>query len=229
MKLSVVMPVYNEEATVGEIVRRVLDSPVDELELVIVDDGSTDGTREKIEELVTKDKRIKAIYQGRNQGKGAAIKAGLQAAEGDVVIIQDADLEYDPADYPALMEPIRRGDADAVFGSRFLGPHRCFSLPQYIANVVITRLFSLLFGTALTDVETCYKCFRRELIDPGRLRSSRFEVEIEIAARLIRGGARIFEVPIYYAGRSYAEGKKIRWYDGFAAVWAVLRWRVARL
>ena len=227
MKVSVVMPVYNEEATLEEIVRRVLEQSVDEL--VIVDDASTDSTRAILKRLAEQEPRIRAIFHEENKGKGGAVKTGLTAVTGDVVIIQDADLEYDPADYAKLLEPLRAGEADFVFGSRFLGRAQNLTLLQRIANRAVTVLFNLLFGTRLSDVETCYKAFRREMLDAKRLRSRRFDADVEIAARLVRGGARVAEVPVKYQGRTYAEGKKIRWYDLFDALWAVIKWRFARL
>ncbi len=229
MKVCIIMPVYNEARTLPEIVDRVLSSPVPDLSVVMVDDGSTDGTPQVMQELASRHERITVVAHDRNMGKGAAVKTGLQHAEGDVVIIQDADLEYDPQDYPRLLKPIEDGEADAVFGSRFLDRRARLSPSQWVANKLVTWLFNVLFATRLTDVETCYKAFRLQLIDPARLRARRFDIDIEIAARLVRGGARIAEVAISYRPRGYAEGKKIKWHDLFHALWAVVQWRFARL
>ncbi|MCD6351793.1 MAG: glycosyltransferase family 2 protein, partial [Armatimonadetes bacterium] len=225
--LSVVMPAYNEEATLEEIVSRVLASPVD-LELVLVNDASTDRTGEIAQRLAAADNRLKLITHEDNQGKGAAVRTGLAAATGDVVLIQDADLEYDPADYPALLKPLERDDADAVFGSRYLGPHACQPLYYYLGNKLITWWFNLLYGTSLSDVLTCYKVFRRRLVSAEELKSSGFSFDVELPARLVRARARIFEVPIYYGARGLHEGKKIRWWHAFSILWAILRFRVAR-
>ena len=227
MKVSVVMPVYNERATIEEIVQRVLAQDIDEL--IIVDDASTDGTGGIVRRLADSDTRITAVFHSENTGKGGAVKTGLLRATGDIVIIQDADLEYDPADYEKLLEPLEADRADLVFGSRFLGQAQRLTIPQRIANRAVTALFNLLFGTRLSDVETCYKAFRRRLLNAQRLRSTGFDADVEIAARLVRAGARVAEVPVRYRGRSYAEGKKIRWYDLLGALWAVVKWRLARL
>jgi glycosyltransferase involved in cell wall biosynthesis len=225
VKLSVIMPVLNEIGTIREIVRRVLAAPVEELEVVVVDDGSTDGTREVLQELAASEPRLKLVLHERRQGKGAGVRTGLRHATGEVVIIQDADLEYHPDDYALLLKPIVRGDADAVFGSRFLGPHRAFGLLHYLGNKIITWLFNLLYNVVLTDVQSGYKCFRRELIAPEELEARGFGIDVELAARLCRAGARVFEAPIYYAGRGYAEGKKLRWHDALPALWAMVKWR----
>ncbi len=223
MKISVIMPVWNEESTIGEIVRRVLAVPLD-MELLIVDDASTDGTAGELERLT--DPRIRVLRHPRNKGKGAAIRTAIPQATGDVIVIQDADLEYDPAQIPTLIQPIEEGAADVVYGSRFLGgPHRVHLFWHYVANQVLTTLSNLLNNLNLTDMETCYKCVRRPMLQAIRLRSDRFTIEPEITAKLARRGARFYEVPISYHGRDYSQGKKIRWGDGVEAFWAILRYR----
>jgi glycosyltransferase involved in cell wall biosynthesis len=230
-KLSVVIPVYNERATVSELLRRVAAAPLPEgvgLEMVVVEDGSTDGTRELLRELRERGDPVFQLFeQPRNQGKGAAIRRGFREATGDILLVQDADLEYSPTDYPRLLEPILAGEADVVYGSRFLGgPHRVLFFWHYLGNKALTTLSNMLTDLNLSDMETCYKVFRRELLDGTELRSNRFGIEPELTARFARGGARIFEVPISYHGRTYAEGKKIGWKDGVAAVWAILRYNL---
>ena len=225
MKLSVVMPVYNEEATVEEIVNRVLAEGHDK-ELIIVDDGSTDGTPAILRRLAKKHPdTIKLVIHKQNVGKGAAVRTGLKRVSGDVVIIQDADLEYDPQDYEVLLEPIQEGTADAVYGSRFLGAHRVLLFWHYLGNRFLTFLTNLLYNVNLTDMETCYKAVRAPLITSIPLRSNSFDIEPEITAKLLKRGARLYEVPIKYAGRTYQEGKKIGWRDGFTAIWTLLKYR----
>lgn len=223
MRVSVIMPVYNERATIEEIVRRVLAIPLD-IELLVVNDASTDGTGEILAAFT--DPRIRLLHHPVNRGKGAAIRTAIPEARGDVVVIQDGDLEYDPAQIPGLVEPIARGVADVVYGSRFLGgPHRVHLFWHYVANQTLTFISNLLNNLNLTDMETCYKCFRRELLQSVPLRSDRFGFEPEITAKLARRRARFYEIPISYFGRDYAEGKKIRWVDGVAALGAILRYR----
>ena len=223
MKVSVIMPVYNERATIEEIVRRVLAVPLD-VELLIVDDASSDGTAAALAAMT--DPRIRLFHHGHNRGKGAAIRTAVPEARGDVVVIQDADLEYDPAQIPVLLEPIERGVADVVYGSRFLGgPHRAHLFWHHVANRFLTAFSNFLNNLNLTDMETCSKCFRRELLQTIPLRSDRFGFEPEVTAKLARRHARFYEVPISYYGRDYSEGKKIRWTDGFAALGAVIRYR----
>jgi glycosyltransferase involved in cell wall biosynthesis len=226
--LSVVIPVYNERATVEEIVRRVEAVPIPK-EIILVDDGSTDGTREI---LVRWEKRpgFRVLFHESNRGKGAAIRSGLAVSSGDVVLIQDADLEYDPIHYPELIYPIVSGVADVVYGSRFLpvGPHRVLYFWHAVANWIITMLSNMFTDLNLTDVETCYKAFRGPLIREiaPTLKENRFGFEIEITAKVARRRCRIYEVGISYFGRTYAEGKKIRLRDAFRAVWCILRyWR----
>jgi glycosyltransferase involved in cell wall biosynthesis len=223
MKLSVVMPVYNERATILEIIRRVRAVPIDK-EILIVDDASTDGTRELLAELADVPE-IRIFHQPVNQGKGAAVRRGFENMTGDVVIIQDADLEYDPQDYPKLLEPIRCGDADVVYGSRFLGwPRRVLHYRHQLANRFLTSFSNLCTDLNLTDMETCYKMMTREVAQNLRLRSKRFDIEPEITAKIARMGYRVFEVPISYHGRAQWEGKKIGWRDGVPAVWTILRY-----
>ena len=223
MKLSVVMPVYNESKTIREIVRRVLDVPI-EKELLIVDDGSTDGTREILRELDGKE-GVRVFLQPVNQGKGAAVSVGFRHAEGDVVVVQDADLEYDPGEYPKLLAPIADGHADVVYGSRFLGggARRVLYFWHTVGNRFLTLASNMFTNLNLTDMETCYKMFRREVVQSMRIESRRFGIEPEITAKVARRGYRIFEVPISYYGRTYEEGKKIGWRDAVSAIWTIVK------
>ncbi len=222
--LSVVMPCYNERETIREIVSRVRAVPM-HIELLIVDDGSTDGTRDILAEIETEGVRV--IYKSRNEGKGAALCEGFAAASGDVIVVQDADLEYDPAEFAELYDPIRRGVADVVYGTRFGGkPQRVHMFWHKVGNHVLTFLVNLLFNCTLTDMETCYKMFRREVVKDMEIRARGFDFEPEFTAKILKAGRwRIYEVPISYYGRTYAEGKKITWRDGAVAVWTLLRER----
>ena len=221
--LSVVMPVYNERATVEEIVGRVLAVPL-RIELVAVDDASTDGTRELLEKLA-RERGFKLLLQERNRGKGAAVRRGVAEATGDVIVIQDADLEYSPEEYPELIDLIVRGKADAVFGSRFIGRHRCFLFTHYLANLFLNLVTNVLYNTTMTDMETCFKAVRADLLKSIELKSDRFGIEPEITAKLFKRDARVYEVPITYEGRDYSEGKKISWKDGFPALWTLVKYR----
>jgi glycosyltransferase involved in cell wall biosynthesis len=222
--LSVIVPCYNERATVAELLRRVRAVDVDK-EILVIDDQSTDGSREVVAALAAQHPEIRQILQPANRGKGAAIRRGIEEARGNIVLIQDADLEYDPEEYPKLIQPIVDGHADVVFGSRFEGyPRRVMLFWHRVGNTFLTFLSNMTTNLDLTDMETCYKVFRREVIQSIKLRSDRFGIEPEITAKVARRGYRVFEVPIAYYGRDYWEGKKINWKDGFAAIWTILRY-----
>ncbi len=225
MKLSVVMPVYNERATLREVVARVLSVSL-EIELLCVDDGSTDGSREILSELEKQHSQMRVFLQPHNLGKGAALRRGIQQATGDFVIIQDADLEYDPAEYPQVLEPLVQGKADVVFGSRFMGggPHRVLYFWHSVGNSFLTLLSNCLTNINLTDMETCYKAFRREVIQSIPIEENRFGFEPEITVKVARRKLRIFEVGISYSGRTYEEGKKIGWKDGVRALYCLLKY-----
>ncbi len=223
MKLSVIVPVYNERETVREILERVRAVEV-EKEIIVIDDGSTDGTRDILREEEGRGD-VRVIYHPQNRGKGAAIRTGLEHATGDVVLIQDADLEYDPRDYPRLLQPILEGRAEVVYGSRFRG--RCESMLFWhaLGNKLLTLATNLIYGAALSDMETCYKVFKAEVIKSIPLRARRFEFEPEVTAKVLKRGYRIHEVPISYSGRKHHEGKKITWRDGFTALWTLIKYR----
>ena len=242
-KLSVVIPVYNEKGTILEILRRVLDTEMPK-EIIVVDDCSNDGTREMLRGLAEQQangerqattadggdpielKDVRFCFQGQNQGKGAALRRGFAVATGDIVLVQDADLEYDPLDYPKLLEPILDGRADVVFGSRFLGgPQRVHYFWHYVANKFLTLLSDLFTNLKLSDMETCYKVFRREVLEKIHLKSNSVGFEPEITAKIAKGNWRIYEVPISYAGRTYDEGKKITWKDGLETFWCIIRYK----
>lgn len=227
MKLSVIIPCYNEVNTIEKVVNAVKDSPIKSCEIIIVDDGSRDGTREllnaKIEPLVEK-----VIYHQKNKGKGAALKTGFSAATGDIVIVQDADLEYDPQEFPLMIEPILQGKADVVFGSRFQGgkPHRVVYYWHRLGNAFLTTLSNMFTNINLTDMETCYKAFRREIIQAINIQESRFGFEPEITAKVAKMNCRIYEVGISYYGRTYKEGKKIGWKDGVQAIYCIIKYNL---
>jgi glycosyltransferase involved in cell wall biosynthesis len=224
VKLSVVIPVYNEKATVREILERVRAVNLPK-EIIIVDDFSTDGTREILQGLGSADD-LKVVLQARNMGKGAALRAGFEAVTGDIVVIQDADLEYDPAEYPDLVQPILADKADVVYGSRFLsGPHRVHLFWHYLGNKVLTTLSNMMTDLNLTDMETCYKVFRASLLKEIKLREDRFGFEPEFTAKIAKARCRVYEVPISYSGRDYLEGKKIGWKDGVAAIYFIMKYR----
>lgn len=227
MKLSVVIPCYNEKDTIEELVDAVLASPVADKEIIIVDDYSRDGTREILNERI-KSKVSKVVYHSFNQGKGAALRTGFAEATGDMVIVQDADLEYDPQEYPKLMAPILENKADVVFGSRFMGggPHRVVYFWHMVGNKFLTLLSNMFTNINLTDMETCYKLFRREVIQGLSVEENRFGFEPEITAKIARGRWRIYEVGISYYGRTYEEGKKIGWRDGFRAIYAIVKYNL---
>jgi glycosyltransferase involved in cell wall biosynthesis len=226
-KLSVIVPVFNERNTVVEIMRRMraVDLPIDR-EFVLVDDGSSDGTQQVLNQLG--DSTVRVVKHPDNRGKGAAIRTGLEHVTGDLVLIQDADLEYDPEDWPRLLAPVFRGRATVVYGSRFTGERRNMLLLHWIGNRLLSFTTNVLYNTTLSDMETCYKLFDRRVLEGVTIRSDRFDFEPEITAKVLRQGIRIYEVPISYTGRELDEGKKITWRDGFAALYALVKFRFVR-
>jgi glycosyltransferase involved in cell wall biosynthesis len=226
--LTVVMPVYNERATVAEIIRRVRAASVPlDLEVVVVDDGSSDGTEQILKAI--EDSTVRVLTHPVNRGKGAAVRTGIGRARGDIVLIQDADLEYDPDDWPVLLDPILKGKANVVYGSRFTGARKNMLLTHWIGNRFLSLVTNLLYATTLSDMETCYKVFDRRVLDGITIVSDRFDFEPEITAKVLRRGFRIYEVPISYAGREPEEGKKITWRDGFAALRALVKYRFTKM
>ncbi len=224
MRLSIVIPVYNEADHIREILKRVRKTGL-AWEIIVVDDGSQDGTRQILHRLNGRE-RLRVLFHERNQGKGAAVRTGLRAARGDVILIQDADLEYNPNDYPALLQPLKEGLADVVYGSRFLGgPRRATMFWHMVANKLLTFMTNLLYDTILSDMETGYKVFRREVVEGMNLRANRFDFEPEFTAKVLKRHYRIFEVPISFNPRDYSQGKKIKLRDAFEAVWALLKYR----
>ncbi|MGH9225878.1 MAG: glycosyltransferase family 2 protein [Acidimicrobiales bacterium] len=225
--LSVIVPVFNERNTVAEIVRRMrkVTIPLD-LEIVMVNDASWDGTGDILKAL--EDSTVRVVHHSVNNGKGAAIRTGLEYVRGDLVLIQDADLEYDPDDWPKLLNPVLKGKAQVVYGSRFTGERRNMLFTHWVGNRFLSLMTNLLYNTTLSDMETCYKLFDRRVLDGITIDSDRFDFEPEVTAKVLRRGYRIYEVPISYAGREYHEGKKITWIDGFRALWVLVRYRVWR-
>ena len=221
--LSVVMPVYNERDTIEQIIPRVLAVPI-RTELIVVDDGSTDGTRDLLTQL-SQQHQFKLIFQPKNGGKGAALRRGFQEVSGDLVVIQDADLEYSPEEFPDLIELICQGRADVVYGSRFIGRHRVFMFTHYAGNRLLTLITNILYNTMLTDMETCYKVMRTEVLRAFTLDANGFGIEPELTAKIFKRNYRVYEVPITYDGRGYDEGKKITWRDGVVALWVLLKYR----
>ena len=229
MKLSVIIPCFNELTTIGAVVDAVRNAPYDSKEIIIVDDGSTDGTRDILKKDI--EKRVdKVIYHAMNSGKGSAIRSGIKEATGEIVIIQDADLEYDPNEYPVLLGPILDNKADVVFGSRFISnrPHRVLYFWHSIGNSMLTFLSNMLTNLNLTDMETCYKAFKREIIQSIEIEENRFGFEPEITAKIAKLKCRIYEVGISYYGRTYQEGKKIGWKDGFRAIYCIIKYNLCR-
>ena len=222
--LSVIVPVFNERSTVAEIVRRMrsVELPI-EREIVVVDDGSDDGTGAVLTQL--RDSTVRVIAHPQNRGKGAAIRTGLESATGDLVLVQDADLEYDPEDWPRLLAPVLKGRARVVYGSRFTGERRNMLFLHWVGNRFLSLVTNVLYNSTLSDMETCYKLFDRRVLDGIRLHADRFDFEPEFTAKVLRRGIRIYEVPISYAGRELSEGKKITWQDGFTALWTLVKYR----
>ncbi|MBX9770549.1 MAG: glycosyltransferase family 2 protein [Candidatus Obscuribacterales bacterium] len=228
-KLSILMPVFNETKTVIAILEAVsaADTCGLDKEIIVVDDGSTDGTRKILEELDPAKYAARIFFHDKNQGKGAALRTAQSKAEGDIILIQDADLEYSPDEYPNLLRPILQGHADVVYGSRLSGGAvtRAFNFTHYVGNKFLTLLTNILYNCTITDMETCYKVFKSEVFKKVIIRSNRFDFEPEITAKILKQGVRIYELPISYYGRDYSEGKKITWVDGFGAIWALLKYR----
>jgi glycosyltransferase involved in cell wall biosynthesis len=223
MEISVIIPVFDEKATIQKVIELVQQAPYQK-EIIVVDDGSSDGTREILQQSLWPE-NVRIFYHETNMGKGAAIRTGIAYATRDVIVIQDADLEYDPRDLEVVLKPIIDGKADVVYGSRFMGIHRAFLFWHYLGNKLLTLITNILYNNMLTDMETGYKAFRAPVLKSITIRSNRFDFEPEITAKVLKRNYRIYEVPIYYAGRDYVEGKKITWRDAFPALWALVKYR----
>jgi glycosyltransferase involved in cell wall biosynthesis len=225
--LSIIVPVFNENKTLLPLLEKVQSVRLRGLQkqIIVVDDGSADGTREILKKM--KNPHIEVYYHDKNRGKGAAIRTAIPHTTGDYVVVQDADLEYDPADYEKLLGPLLEGLADVVYGSRFMGTHQAFVFTHYLGNIFLSSVTTLLYGTVLTDMETCYKVFKGEILRGLTLRSNRFEFEPEVTAKLLKQNYKIYEMPISYRGRGFSEGKKITWRDGITALWCLIRYRVS--
>ncbi len=226
MKLSVIIPVFNEKNTIEEIIKRVLAVDISK-EIIAVDDGSTDGTTEILKKIA-ENNEIKVLYHQKNLGKGAAIRTALEKVTGDYVIIQDADLEYDPEDYQQMIKPILKGKAEVVYGSRFTGERKNMLFWHYVGNRFLSLVTNVLYNTTLSDMETCYKLFKTDIIKSLKLKAKGFEFEPEVTAKTLRKGVKIYEVPISYAGRDFSEGKKITWKAGFKALWTLIKYRLVK-
>jgi glycosyltransferase involved in cell wall biosynthesis len=224
MLISVVVPVFNEAATVRQVVAELLELPL-RLEILLVNDGSTDDSAAVLAALGREHEQVTVLTQPANRGKGAAVRRGIAESSGEIVLIQDADLEYSPEEFPELIELICQGRADVVYGSRFLGRHRVFMFSHYVGNVIVTFFTNVLYNTMLSDMETCYKVMRTEVLRSFTLRSNGFGIEPELTAKIFKRGYRVYEIPITYDGRGYEEGKKITWRDGFVALWVLLKYR----
>lgn len=229
MTLSIIIPVFNEKKTLAEIIKRVLVVELGKIkkEIIIVDDYSTDGSRKVLKQLARKYPGLKIIYHQQNQGKGGAVRTGLGKASGDLILIQDADLEYDPQDIPRLLRPILEGKAEVVYGSRFTGEHRNMFFWHMVGNKLLSLLTNLLYNTTLSDMEVCYKLFTRQALRGVKLKENRWGFDPEITVKVLKKGIRIYEVPISYTGREEEEGKKISWRDGFRILWVLLKYRIA--
>ncbi len=225
MKLSIIVPAYNERNTIQEILRRVRAVDLGDMdkEIVVVDDGSTDGTRDILR--MQSDSMIRVLLHEQNQGKAAAVRTGLAAATGDLIVVQDADLEYDPEDYPKLIDPVLKGKAQVVYGSRFTGERRNMLFWHYLGNRFLSLVTNILYNTTLSDMETCYKLFTREALEGIEIKTQNFQMEPELTAKILKKGIRIYETPISYAGREMDEGKKISWRDGLPALWTLIKYR----
>jgi len=228
MKLSIIMPVFNEKKTIEEILRQLtaVKIPKVDKEIIVIDDQSTDGTRKFLERVKKKLSGLKILYHTQNLGKGAAVRTGIQQASGEMFLIQDADLEYDPRDIPKLVKPIQEGKAEVVYGSRFTGERRNMLFWHMMGNRFLTFLTNLLYNTTLSDMEVCYKLFTRKALKNVKLKENRFGFDPEITVKILKKGIRIYEVPISYAGREFEEGKKVRWYDGLRILWVLIKYRL---